>query len=424
MKTTMNGQQHNRARIWRTTGLSCWVISLAIAMMLFGSFAMAQYTIPWWTSDSAGGNAANYHYDMIGSISQPDPQVLTGSGYTLYGGFLGGAAVAPPTRLAEYSFPSSPEGWTFAGAIPGYSTPGTISTGGHIGLNPLGSTNCFSYWYSPSITIQDNRVYRAQWLIGSSAATANTTVQTRMRINQIGSWQAWNRALNSNLNQAPYTGHPRWYKLFFDPDVTGSTDNKVQMSFDILSFDATDNTNSSLFLEEARIDEVTVSVGTQTKTYTFASSAEGWTFAGTIPPYNAPGTLVGNSHLAMNPLGSVNCFSYWGSPDIPIEVNKLYRAQFGVSSNNANGDDTVQFRVRVNQKAAWQAWDRGVNSNNGQAPSTSWKYYNVYFEPDVDYLGDDKITFSFDIMSFDPNDNENSFIYLENAYLNEVAINP
>ena len=55
----------------------------------------AGYDLSWWTVDSGGVVEAGSPglYSLSGSIGQPDAGlVLTGGGYTLAGGFWGGAA--------------------------------------------------------------------------------------------------------------------------------------------------------------------------------------------------------------------------------------------------------------------------------------------------------------------------------------------
>ena len=54
----------------------------------------AGYDLAWWTVD--GGGAAfstNGGYTLGGTLGQPDAGVMSGGGYTLAGGFWGGAAV-------------------------------------------------------------------------------------------------------------------------------------------------------------------------------------------------------------------------------------------------------------------------------------------------------------------------------------------
>ncbi len=432
MKTTQHRQK--RRVIYRhcsmysgtcTTGFACKVTAMLIVMVLFGSFAGAQYDIPWETQDGGGGPFTGDTYALWSVVSQPDADILSGSGYTLIGGFLSGIGPTIPLAVIHFYFLSNAEGWTFAGAIPSYDAPSTLANSGYIGLYPSHSTNCFSYWYSPDMGIQDDKMYRARWLLASTAATANETVQSRLRINQKGSWQSWIRVVNSNLEQAPYQDNPKYYDLYFDPDVTGSGDNLIVLNFDILSFDPGDDTNSWLLLDEVRVDEVAVTPGNSVVSYNFSASTQGWGYAGAIPSFDEPGTITSGDHLGLNPIGSTNCFSYWLSPDIPIEEDKKYRAWFEIGSSVTDADTCLQTRMRVNQKGSWQAWYRGVNSNNGQAPnSTTPKTYSVIFNPDVCGCGDENVTFSFDILSFDMSDDIYSWLYLESAGLQEVTINP
>jgi hypothetical protein len=102
-------------------------------------------------------------------------------------------------------------------------------------------------------------VYIARYEISSSESNADLSVQSRCRINQKGSWQAWERIINSNLGQGPSSAGGVDYDVFFAPNVTGTAgDDLVVISYDILSFDGSDNTNSSLFLESLTLKEATI----------------------------------------------------------------------------------------------------------------------------------------------------------------------
>jgi len=62
-----------------------------------------------------------------------------------------------------------------------------------------------------------------------------------------------------------------------------------------------------------------------------------------------------------------------------------------------------------------------VNSNLSQAPSVaSTKTYNVFFDPTVTGTDDNLAVLSFDILSFAPEDDTSSWIYLENVVLEEI----
>ena len=70
---------------------------LLLAFLTFpGVIAIAQsgggYDLSWWTVDSGGATfSLGGGYTLGGTIGQPDAGVLSGSGYTLVGGFWAGA---------------------------------------------------------------------------------------------------------------------------------------------------------------------------------------------------------------------------------------------------------------------------------------------------------------------------------------------
>jgi hypothetical protein len=299
----------------------------------------------------------------------------------------------------------------------------TCADSGHLGLCATGSEYCFSWWSSPEIDIQDDTIYKARWQVASDAALPDDAVQFRLRANQHGSWQAWNRIVASNNQNAPFLGYPQWYALLMDPDVTGESDDTILLSMDIMSFDWQDDASSWLYLEEVLVETVDVNIVSQIYARDLSSDPGGWIYAGTIPPYDEPNTS--SFPPALNPHNSLNCFSFWYSPDITVEDIKIYRARFNVGSSVTDPDDAVQFRLRVNQKGSWQAWDRVVVSNMGQAPSAdAAKTYSVLFDPRVSGSSDNVASLAFDIMSFDITDDVDSWLYLESVQVHEVNVAP
>jgi hypothetical protein len=68
-----------------------------VALLLLSSVARAQsgggYDLSWSTVDGGGATwSEGGGYALGGTIGQPDAGVLSGGGYTLAGGFWGGAA--------------------------------------------------------------------------------------------------------------------------------------------------------------------------------------------------------------------------------------------------------------------------------------------------------------------------------------------
>lgn len=302
-----------------------------------------------------------------------------------------------------------------------YDLPTSVSTGGHIGIFPQGSWNAFSYWYSPDVILSCGNLYRSVWTMSSTTANPNLTISFRLRINQRGSWSAWERIINSNKNVAPSSSSWKDYDLYFDPLCLGSDDDTFILNFDLLSFDSSDNINSGVLLEHLVIDEVEITSSTQIVIHDFEGTPDGWVFRGVVPPFDVPVTSYDGSGLAMSPAGSTYSFSYWLGPDIPAFQGTMYRILWDVQTTVSDPDDAIQFRLRVNQRQSWAAWERIVNSNNSHAPSiTQAKTYNVIVNP----VTTDPLIFNFDCISFDFFDDYNSWLYLHDVTLESVEIQP
>ncbi len=175
----------------------------------------------------------------------------------VYGG-AGNRGYVPPLcmQMARYTFLNDEQGWTFAGTIPPYDLPTSIVELHHIGLSPNGSSDCFSYWESPSIYIGDGEYYRVRWLMKSDCYDYDGSVQFRLRVNQEGAWQAWNRIVTSNNRQAPSGGYGTWYEVFLTPESTAPIDESLILNFDIMSFAWDNDTNSWLYLDSFYLEEI------------------------------------------------------------------------------------------------------------------------------------------------------------------------
>jgi rhodanese-related sulfurtransferase len=346
------------------------------------------------------------------------------------GGFDQWKVLAPPAQVITYNtcFCTGPEGWSFAGQVAGFDMPtsGTDTGPGSIDMNPAGSFNCFSYFFSSDISVENRKYYRSTWTVGSDVTDADDAVQFRLRASQKGAWGSWARTVNSNKGNAPVDGTPKDYTVHFRPCVTGTNgDDKMVFAFDLLSFDQNDDVNSWTYLDELTIEEVVPFISDDHTLYDFSNGVSGWTFKGTIGQFTTPSSSTDNDRLGLSPCGSANCFSYWESPDIQIEADTVYRAIFEVESSTTAADDSVQFRVRANQKGAWSEWERIVNSYCNNAPcSCNSKEYDLVLDPVVTDTEDNDIVLAFDILSFDLNDDTDSWLYVYKVDFEEIYLVP
>jgi len=82
----------------KMSGFTAILVLLTLtALLLLSSIARAQsgggYDLTWSTVDGGGATwSEGGGYALGGTVGQPDAGVLSGGGYTLAGGFWGGAA--------------------------------------------------------------------------------------------------------------------------------------------------------------------------------------------------------------------------------------------------------------------------------------------------------------------------------------------
>ncbi len=165
----------------------------------------------------------------------------------------------PKPIPASYSFASDEEGWSFIGEIFGYDTALSAWNPGLIGLSPQGSTNSFSYWESTPIEIKTDRVYRVRWYVGSSCTDPDKSIHFRLRANQLGNWRAWDTVVNSFGSAAPSAENPKTYDLVVLPQQNGdSLTDSIELSFDIMSFDESNELSSWIYLNEVEVMPVLV----------------------------------------------------------------------------------------------------------------------------------------------------------------------
>lgn len=321
--------------------------------------------------------------------------------------------------VGEEDFTGGSNGWTFFGNFPSFDTALYNASGWCLGLSPGGSASCFSYWGSPSAEIPGDKYYHMIWRVGSTAENPNRTVSFRLRVNSENTLHYWTTGVNSFCNSAPGMDADKTYNLFFCPRSQGN--DRITVSFDILSFDPTDDLNSWIYLDEVTLQECKIApIGNPSIAYSFSTGNEGWQFAGSIGTYDTPLYTDSDGHLGLSPNGSANCFSYWMSPIETIDPKHSYCTIWEVASSATNPVQTVDFRLRVNQEEVWRYWEFGTSTNGQDNPYAGNPLkYELIFVPE-ETINPERVCFSFDIMSFDPNNNLNSWIYLESFEMEPI----
>ncbi len=330
-----------------------------------------------------------------------------------------------PTPIYKgYTFQSSNEDWYYIDNVLGFNSPMSESSGGHLGLNALGSLNCFGYWHSPTIYLDRVNLYRASFTMRSTIGNKNLVPAFRLRVNQMDNWLSWANIVNSNMNIAPSSLDPAFYNIFFEP-VSDTTPVPIQIAFDITSFDPLDDSSAWLYLEEVSISEMQVQsipLSPYHFEYTFATGDDGWQYEAPEKFFDVPTTTTVGGHLGLNPNGSSKSFGFFYSPPVPVEGNTLYRGTFTLTSSHTAPDLVPAFRLRANHLQTQQTFSLSVNSYGQISPTVGLPgEYEFYIEPAATGLTE-SLELSFDLTNFDPEDDPHTWVYLEEVSIDEISV--
>jgi hypothetical protein len=319
----------------------------------------------------------------------------------------------------QYGFDTGAEGWDFSGKVANLDQPSSTALGEHIGLSPDGSANSFSYWQSPGVFIERGKAYRARCTAGTNAVDLNRAPDFRIRANAEGTWQYWDTGVCTFD-----TGSTKSVELFMLPELQ-ATSGTMAVNLDLTSFNPQDDLSSWIYLENVRLDIITVtSSSTELVRFTFDTGAEGWQYAGKIAGFDKPSSAVVSGHLGLSPAGSAHCFSYWNSPAISLAPGKIYQVCWTVESDVSDPNRAPEIRLRANQPSTWRSWETGVPSCGGISPSSgSPKTFGMIIQPDGD-AATQTLYLSFDLLNFDPADEAHGWVYLDGVAIREVTIAP
>lgn len=324
-----------------------------------------------------------------------------------------------------FSFSSSTQGWRFRGEYSSFDTAQYKWEPGHLALSPAGSTNCFSSWESPGISIQQGKTYRVCWQISSSAKNSNLTPDMRLRVEQTGTLLFWLTYIFSFEDVAPAHSVTKNYCLVILPQMATPEDTVI-LNFDIFNRDATNDLSAWIYLDEVIIEEVhIVPVGDSLNYFNFASDTQGWKYAGKIEPHTEPLKSEPPPGLGLSPAGSSNSYSYWYSPDIIAQKDKIYRARFRVGTSVSDPVKALDFNLRCLQYTNYRSWVTGTYFSNYSVYPThnTSRDFDLIICPQL-ASPTDKIQLAFDLLSFDNLKDTHSWIYLHEVQLQEIQILP
>lgn len=142
-----------------------------------------------------------------------------------------------------------------------------------------------------------------------------------------------------------------------------------------------------------------------------------WKSAGQVPPFDAPAYDAASGCLEMQ-VNSSNAYGFWYKNNAIADIapDTLYRARFGVRSDQSDPARTPTFRIRYNASNFMQGDALSINSNDAGESScgAAVKNYDLYFRPQGEALAlGVSGALSFDVMNVaNPTDAETARLVL------------
>jgi hypothetical protein len=169
-------------------------------------------------------------------------------------------SLSTATKVQDYTFELSTEGWTIGGAPMTLKMPEYIYSAGALELRSTTNTNTFGFWGNDpnDITIEANKLYRGTFEVRTDVTNPAMVPEMRLRFNT-GNFQASQiLGINSAGDGAnsPGTTNTAYDRLYFlpPPNCVGED---LLVSFDILNFAPDDAPEASLVLDRATIEALT-----------------------------------------------------------------------------------------------------------------------------------------------------------------------
>jgi len=203
------------------------------------------------------------------------------------------------------------------------------------------------------------------------------------------------------------------------------TEGSACLNFDQANSQAQKDTTENVI---ATFNDACFTIGPAPIRYDFELDPEGWTFSGTINAFDPPTDSASGGCLNMQSVNNTNVFGFWYSPTdaIPeLAADTIYRARFGIKSNQTEPSIVPTFRVRWNSSNLKQADLVMINSNDAgdASPATAVRDYDLYFRPQGGAL-EPSVTgvLSFDMINMNPNDSTDAMISCDYVQVDKVAL--
>jgi len=173
--------------------------------------------------------------------------------------------VAPAKRVGLFLFRNTahdftPEGWSFSGLIVPYDAPSSAYENGSLCLKTMNNTNTFGFWANDDsgVIMESDTLYKINYAIRSDVEKVADSPELRIRVSDKGNNVILASDIKSESDGSDSPGiDPQDYSIWFYPmDAIAGTE--MTLAFDILNFDPTDQSISSLFLDAVNVSKYLV----------------------------------------------------------------------------------------------------------------------------------------------------------------------
>lgn len=154
--------------------------------------------------------------------------------------------------IYDVDFTESDHDWTFHD-VPGVFDSAAYSRDGGLTLSPAGSAACFSWWESPVFPVSQEQDIRIHWKVRANSFFPAACPSFRLRVNSYTLTDSTLKAIESIRSGDDSPDPLAIYTLDYRVPPTV---NAVMLSFDLLSFQAVDDLNSTLILERVWIEPI------------------------------------------------------------------------------------------------------------------------------------------------------------------------
>ncbi len=160
-----------------------------------------------------------------------------------------------------------------------------------------------------------------------------------------------------------------------------------------------------------------------------------WQSSGPIENFDEPRFFESQQGIAISPGGKQDVFGFWqtdllalpdgnGGTTTELRTDRVYALKARIGTDEQNPILVPDFRLRLTTGGSDESAllvIAGENANAANTPNTiGGKEYTLYYRPSNEEIAKQGIRFAFDLIHFDPKDNSNATLYIQDVTFSEL----